>query len=211
MGSKEIAVALVELAQRYISSKPEELSADDVHVLFETVSAGGFEPKGLVLGLLRGHYLDQDGSRTGETYAINGFPFKVINQDGSDDYTATGWLDGIMGVAVGGKAEEVQKEIERSVPLQPIQLTAEGDMLREYPPRREWTYLVDHARDTRELSSCVGVHDSCNFWMDRVGATKTHDALLCRGCHLRVLFPKGIKTYGDLRKFLAFKFVPVPA
>ena len=215
MKTTEIAVSFVDLAFKHDWSKIKKLPADEVEILFATVSAAGFEPTKIVLGKLVGHYRDQDGSSTGETYPINSHcPYKVISRDGDDHYHATGWLDRALYFAKRGtdrqeRIKAIQHEIERSVPLKPIQLTAEGDLLREYPPSGD--YFVDHTRDDRELSSCVGVHDFCNSWMDRTRATKTHDAIVCRDCHLRVLLPKEIKTYGELRQVLASKFVQVPA
>ncbi|MFY9462176.1 MAG: hypothetical protein WAP51_03165 [Candidatus Sungiibacteriota bacterium] len=215
MKTTEIAASFVDLAIKHDWGKVKKLPADEVRILFATVFAAGFEPSKVVYGKLVGHYRDQDGSSTGETYSINSFcPYKVIGRDGDDDYHATGWLDCALYFARGGtdrreRIKAIQHEIERSVPLKPIQLTAEGDLLREYPPSGD--YFVDHTRDNHELSSCVGVHDFCNSWMDRIRATKTHDAIVCRGCHLRVLFPKKIKTYGDLRQFLVSKFAQVSA
>lgn len=214
MKTSEIATAFVDLALKYDWSKTKELPDAEVQVIFATVSAAGFEPTKVVPGKLVGHYRDQDGSSTGETYPINGYcPYKVISRDG-DHYHATGWLDRAIHFARRESDREerikaIQHEIERSVPLKPIQLTAEGDMLREYPPSGD--YFVDHTRDSRELSTCVGVHDFCNCWMDRTRATNTHDAIVCRGCHLRVLFPKEIKTYGQLREHMEPKFAQVSA
>jgi hypothetical protein len=195
--------AFLSKEQRW--SDASELSNDDVGVLFSVVTLAGFEPKAVVHGRLRGEYRDQDGA-TGETYPINATcPYKVINQEGRDHFHATGWLDRvlILSMRTPSPQDAVQlicREIERSVPLKPIRLTSDGDMLREYPPSRE--YLVDHTRDTSKLPSCVGVHVYCNGWMDRMRATETHDVIVCRQCHLRVPFVKEIETYGELRKHL---------
>lgn len=212
MKTTEIATSFVDLALKHDWDEVKELPATEAQILFATVSAAGFEPTKVVPGKLVGHYRYQDGSSTGETYPINSFcPYKVISRDGDDHYHATGWLDHALyftrrrrGTDRQERIEAIQHEIERSVPLKPIQLTAEGDLLREYPP--SGNYFVDHTRDNRELGSCVGVHEYCNGWMDRTRATATHDAIVCRGCHLRVLFPNEIKTYGELRQALAFKF-----
>ena len=202
----------------------EKLSDNKVLVLFETVTAAGFNPKKVVPGKLVGHYRDQDGSSTGETYSINSLcPYKVVGQEDRDHYFATGWLDCALRCVLysGARQKEgrerlikvITAEIERSVPLIPIQLTPEGDLLREYPPQPKFSgleYFVDHTRDEKGLSSCVGIHEYCNGWMDRHQATKTHDTIVCRSCHLRVLFPNEVKTYGELRQALASKRVPVP-
>lgn len=100
---------------------------------------------------------------------------------------------------------KVRREIERSVPLDPILLTAEGDMLEEYPPHGNEGFLVDHTRDEDKVNSTAGVHAHCNGWVDRHETTKTHNALVCRKCHLRVSFPKSVTTYGGLRATLVFQ------
>lgn len=207
MDITKIASQFVNLALRHDWGKIKELPADEVQILFATVSAAGFEPTKLIPGKLVGHYLDQDGSKTGETYPINILcPYKVIGRESKDHYHATGWLDCALRHARRGTdpqqlVEEIRHEIERSIPLEPIQLTPEGDLLREYPPSHN--YFVDHTRNDCELSCCVGVHDYCDGWVDRTRVTKTHDALICRRCRLRVLFPKEVKTYGELRQALA--------
>jgi len=222
-----VAIRFVDLALRYKQwDEIQTLSEDEVQILFDTVSAAGFDPARVVPGKLRGHYRDQDGSSTGETYPINGLcPFKVVSGDeDGDHYFATGWLDCALRRVVNGSTrqnegrekltEVMAEEIERSVPLEPIPLTPEGDLLREYPPGTcgyGLIYFVKHTRDESSLGSCVGVHEYCDNWMDRRRATKTHDALVCRGCHLRVLFPKEVKTYGDLRQVLASQQVQSPA
>ena len=219
----DAATRFVDLALKYKRwDEVKTLPADEVQILFDTVSAAAFNPKKVMPGKLVGHYRDQDGSSTGETYPINSLcPFKVVSdEDGDDHYFATGWLDCALRRAVYGSTRQTEgreklievmaEEIERSVPLEPIQLTSEGDFLREYPPSTlafGLEYFVKHARDENNLGSCVGVHEFCNSWMDRTRATKTHDAIVCRGCHLRVLFYKEVKTYGDLRQVLAFQRV----
>ncbi len=220
-----VATRFVDLALKYKQwSEVKTLPANEVQVLFETVSAAGFNPQKVIPGELIGNYLDQDGSCTGKTYPINSLcPFKVMDQKGEDHYFATGWLDCALRRVVYGSARQTEdrekiikvmtEEIKRSVPLEPIQLTPEGDMLREYPPNIVLSgleYFVDHTRDNGKVSCCVGIHDHCNSWMDRRGATETHDAITCRGCHIRVLFPKEVETYGDLRKALAAKRAQTP-
>jgi hypothetical protein len=221
----KVAASFVDLALSHDGwNEVEQLPSEELQILFRTVSAAGFKPKAVVLGKLKGDWLDQDGSRTGQTYPINHLsPVKVMGQDG-DNYFATGWLDCALIRVVGGAkrgedrnvlVKAVESEIRRSVPLPPIQLTPDRDLLREYPPRPielgALPYFVDHSRDGEQLSTCVGVHAYCGSWMDRVRATATHDAIVCRGCHLRVLFPKGIKTYGQLRQHLAAERIQTPA
>lgn len=222
-----VAEKFVDLALRpEVWNDAVQLPETDVAVLFETVTAAGFEPKAVVPGKLRGNYRDQDGSSTGETYPINSLcQYKVTAEDGDDNWFATGWLDcavrrAVYGITRKGENREqvieaLRQEIEKSVPLQPVQLTADGDMLLEYPKQAAFfgglEYFVSHTRDADALSSCVGVHKHCHGWVDRNRATDTHDSLVCRRCHMRVLFPTEVKTYGQLREALAAKWTPVTA
>lgn len=211
----KIASRFVNLVKRSdwgkLWAEKEIMSEADIRVLFGIVAAAGFEPKKVVFGKLRGNYLDEERRATGKTYPINDIcPYKVIGQYDGADYRATGWLDTMVCFVIRGSerpqlTKEVRQEIERSVPLKPIQLTPEGDMLEEDSPSGDSGYLVDHTRDNHKLISCVGLHSYCNGWVDRCDATKMHDALLCRKCHLRVLFPKNTKTYGELRQIMAAK------
>jgi hypothetical protein len=94
----------------------------------------------------------------------------------------------------------IKKEIARSIPLKPITLTEYGEQLRECP--RDFG-LVDHAKDTDALGFRIGIHDICNGWVDIKIVSATHRALVCRDCHLRVVIPTAVKTYGDLREHFA--------
>lgn len=212
-----IARKFVALATKYAGGWKEvkALPANELKVLFDTVKAAGFEPKKIIPGKLTGDYCEQDGSPTGKTYDVNGTcRFKIICEEGVN-YHATGWLDTMVWVMStgghryeeGSPVEQTKREILRSVPLEPVQITVDGGLLREYPPSIQMSYLVDHDRDEDELGDCAGVHMYCGSWVDRQRATKTHDALVCRGCHLRVLFPKKVRTYGELRQALAPQFV----
>jgi hypothetical protein len=190
--------------------KVSNLLPDEAQVFLAILLAAGFDPKEVAPGKLGGHFRDEDGP-TGETYPINRFcPFKVTNRENNDDYRATDWLDRAFRrvVSSGNKQQEsigklieaIAAEIEQSIPLQPIQLTPEGDLLCEYPPSTH--DHGHHARDDSELrpKSCVGVHKYCNGFVDRMRATETHDAIHCRNCHLHILFPKEVQTYGELRQ-----------
>jgi len=199
-------------------AKVDSVSPRKMDILFQTVAAAGFNPKVILHGRLTVRGRDEDRELNGETYTINTFsPFKVVDQEsGKDDFLATSWLDcACRSVAISGFVGQrnnrqelidmMVREIEQSVPLQPIQLTQEGDLLGEYPPDRSGfgSPVSVHKRDTNTMSSCVGIHKYCNGWMDRKRANLTHDVLLCRSCFLRVSFPEDVKTYGDLRKVFA--------
>lgn len=184
-------------------------------VCLRLLKDAGFNVNRVEVGQLRGHYLDQDGSRTGETFAVNhSCPFKAMSGRDGDNHQATGWLDSIFNLPWNLKRDgstekeivrKIRFEMGRSIPMKPIVLTDIGDQLLEYPPDRNIMggNLVDHTRDNKKMEFCVGVHAVCGGWVDRERITQTHDALICRSCHLRVPFPKELKTYGDLRKHLS--------
>lgn len=75
----------------------------------------------------------------------------------------------------------------------PIVLTEYGDALSEYPNSDPEKYP--------QLSTCIGAHDICNGWMDIHEISKTHSAITCRKCGLRVVIPKEIDTYHKLKKY----------
>jgi len=190
--------------------------------MFAILTQAGFEPKAIESGKLNGNYLDQSGHATGETFEINPhFPYKVINQENEDDYFATGWLSCLFGFVRryldGSKNslnnEEKQelinlvaKEIKRAIPFTPIQITRDGDLLCEAPPSGNlWGgYFVDHMRDKDKIEGSSMVHKFCYGFMNRLRATEDLDVLVCKLCFLRVLFPKEIVQYGQLRYWFEF-------
>lgn len=64
--------------------------------------------------------------------------------------------------------------------------------------------------DTDKLEwGLVGVHKGCDGWINlRLGTVV--NAMYCAKCGLRVVVPKSLKTYADLRTFLA-KNLKTPA
>lgn len=213
--------ATVERFVDLVKANPqlENLDESQVQLLTSVLRAGWWGHTEtvyrLVPGKLRGSYRDQDGSSTGETYLINArCPYKVIFNEGErerDGYGPTRWLDDVVGKVTGrgwGQdptrdqiVDELVEMIEASIPMEPIQLTPDGDKLKEYPPDSGGLH-AKHTRDDNKLGCCVGVHAYCGSWVDRRGATETHDALVCRGCYIRVLFPKTVQTYGELRELM---------
>ena len=204
-----VATQFVELGLKYDKKEwktTRTLPAQEVAILFNTVLTAGFEAWKVIVG----HLIYQDGP-TGEIYPINGTcPFKVLDEEDRDHHKATIWLDRMLCRVLNTDSREDREQlteriellIEESIPLTPIQLTPEGDFLCEYPTDND-----KHTRDSHSLGSCVGVHKYCGSFMDRHRATANHDAIVCRGCHLRVLFQREIKTYGELREALAISLL----
>ncbi|MEK7511527.1 MAG: hypothetical protein AAB575_00735 [Patescibacteria group bacterium] len=215
-GVNNITELFVELALKCSDwNGTARLSDEEVQVFLQTVQRAGFEATSVVEGKLLGNHLDEDRRCTGQTFVVNEkCPYKVMGADNKSDCRATEWLNNLF-VRVRGKAlnkysreqivESVQIEIERSVPLKPIQLTTENDFLLEYSPQSGGAF-PEHTRDGNKLSACVGTHACCYSWVDRKRTSKTHDVLVCRGCFLRIVFPTEIQTYGGLRAYMEQKF-----
>lgn len=215
--TSSIAGQFVDLVLRINTwSDTAELPDGDVAVLLETVRTAGFNAKAVVLGKLYGRYRSQDGDSTSETYPINCLcQYKVVGEDG-DQCFATGWLDcAVRRVVYRNKEEEdrekiigvISEQVDKSIPMEPIRLNEAGDWLIErndYPVSLVdgLGYFVTHARDGDRLASCVGLHKGCRGYLDKIPSTDSEEALVCSNCHLRVLFPKDVKTYGQLREAL---------
>jgi len=84
--------------------------------------------------------------------------------------------------------------------LKPIVLSRYNEALIQYP---------DEHDDSKELqktgcvNTCIGVHQHCDGLVDLREVSNTHNAIVCRDCGLRVVVPKGLKTYGSLRHHMS--------
>lgn len=211
----DIVNLFIELVSKYNKNQSDKIqsSLEDEQIVFELVSAAGFRASHLTIGHLLGNYIHQDGEATGETYKINSHcPFKVISHSNNDYYFATGWLDCAWRVANNKDAEQLKKEIERSIPLAPIYLTPEEDSLIEFPPRVTdfalYPYFVDHVQDASELGFLsLGIHDYCGGAMERTRTSEKFSSIVCRKCCLRIAVPAAIKTYGELRQYMESKLL----
>lgn len=178
----------------------------------------GFESGGIAVYGLRGYYKDQDGSHTGETYAINRrSPFAVLSlsyplddqglasgkklQDHMFDYRASLWLETLVQLADvhrdDQKMEEaVANKIAETIPFTKIRLTPQGDMIRQHNGVDAGT------RDSDDLENKYLIHDRCNCFMDLKPCSDEWKVIVCRGCHLRIYIPTTTKTFGDLRNYM---------
>ena len=212
---EEVATQFVDLALKYKGAWKEktDFTPEEMQIVFNLVLTAGFCAKEVVSGKLEGNYVDEEGRSTREKFLVNEYStLKVIYQDDGkegDDFAATRWLDcslrGVIYYPGWGKEKTREehisgliKSIEKSIPLEPIQLTLVGDFLCEYPPA-----TGHHTRDEDELGPhSGGVHKFCRGYMERHRATEHSDVLVCKSCCLRVYIPKHIKTYGELREVL---------
>ncbi len=211
-----IAVSFVNLALRYGSdwSEVQRLTIPEFQRLLRTVTVAGFQADGLIPGRMEVSYRGDTGI---ETHVVNTFcPFKVLYRQEDQRY-ATGWLDCALRLVVDGTkegkyrgslVEAIRAEIERAVPLRPIQLTAEREYLVEFLPRPfgpdgKYPYFIDHVQDTDALGpATVGLHLCCGGCLDRIKVAEDYDVIACRSCNLRVHFPSTVGTYRDLREHL---------
>lgn len=209
---QNLAIQFVDLVLKHKDRWSEiiGLPENELFTLFSIMKTVGFEITEVKQGKIFGNYQDQDGN-TGEKYPINEIsPFKAVN-NGDNHFPATKWLDNMFSFVIfsNGKprgeyvqlVERVLENAKKSIHMEPILLTREGDLMREYP----YDNLFKHTNDSDKLSSCIGVHKICNGFMDRKSTTETHDVILCRSCHLRIPFPNTIQTYGELRLFFGVK------
>jgi hypothetical protein len=211
MSIEGIATDFIEVARHLRNAKSDDPTPPAAYVqsLLDTVTAAGFKPKMLELGILKGHYADGEGRRTDHTFNINSLcPFKVVREDETDDYFATGWLDCLVRFTCHPTqknsptlAADVTSKIEESNPLTPIQLSTIGDFLIEGPVRPRdfdpYSYFVKHVRD--EDTFRAGIHQYCGGFITKRRTTSTHEVVICNGCHLRIPIPIGSVTYGDVR------------
>lgn len=185
------------------------VTADEMKVLFSVVHTAGFDLKEIILGE---YYTSHETQKE--------YWFLVKNSENQVNDYATMWLRKAIHRVIfcqenygntGRTVEALRVDIEHSIPLVPIQLTVQGDLLKEYPVQGVALGLskTNHTRDYDHVGLTPGVHAFCNSWFDRHAATAIYDVLCCRSCYLRVYFPKEVKTYGELRKaLLDSHFVP---
>lgn len=213
----EVATRFVVLARLFRSRTldPGELHRHlDVEaameVIGEILGEAGFGPVCLVRGRLRGDCLDQDGTRTGDTYLVNHHcPFVVETVDDDfritepllrADYAATDWLDelteraGAPGRSDADALAAVSTHVEASRPLEPVVLNSRGDELVET--------FGESARDSDVVWKKSVCHARCRGHFDARPCSREWYVLVCRGCSLRVYVPTGATTFGDLRAYL---------
>jgi hypothetical protein len=82
--------------------------------------------------------------------------------------------------------------------MKPIILNELGETLLDYfyPENRT-------PEDRKFAGSAVGVHEFCKGFVDLQEISKTHNAICCRFCHMRIAIPKEVDTFGKLRQWCA--------
>jgi hypothetical protein len=211
METERLTTLFFRLAQKYDWGETKDISFDEERILFAVVSAAGFEPKRIIVEKLFEHYFDPGNPPINMVFPINAFcPYEVIGQNDEPNPMATGWLNQLLFLASQkpinkeGAIKMIAHQIQQSIPLKPIPLTAEGDLLLEIQPKQTilpFDFFILHKNEDEELSyGVVGIHDCCGNFLNRVQSSRTHDALFCKTWGLRVPFLRKIVTFGDLRK-----------
>lgn len=59
----------------------------------------------------------------------------------------------------------------------------------------------DISDETTLIFSRVGVHAECHGFINLIPVSETYSVLYCQHCGLRIIIPRKIGTYGDLRKW----------
>lgn len=216
---EKLARSFVEVVRRK-GNWPQvtELSRGEAEMFLELLHTAGFtEVVGLEKEQARAPVCGGGLPSSRVKVVNNYFPFACKASSGYLISCATGWLDemvcqikGAQG-DIGSAVEFVIQEIRRSVPLKPINLTAD-DVLKEQPPQYHgYTYLVDHMQDGDKLAGSIGLHSVCGGILTYKQTSEGYCTIRCQcsECGLRVVVPVEIKTYKELREYLLGKLVPM--
>lgn len=77
--------------------------------------------------------------------------------------------------------------------MEPIILSKAGEQIM----------TIDDMSEASALTSFnAGSHSVCGGTMRVFEVSKTHNALVCPECFFRLLLPKNVKTYRDLRAYM---------
>jgi hypothetical protein len=193
-----------------------EFPPEEMQLFFDVVSVAGFDVKEPVHGVLEGNWCDEEGNETGKKFIVNQLiPIKFFKTDGKKyNYIATGWLDEVARhvlrmkgsiITKEGFVDFVDEEIKKNIPLKPILVTSEGDCLIERVHRNDSEYTTFHAKEDSDIRSFAIYHQFCGGYIERHKISETHECFSCRGCNLRVTFPKEIITVAELRAYFLEK------
>ncbi len=76
--------------------------------------------------------------------------------------------------------------------MKPIVLSSLNEVMNGYS---------EETKEEATLSGCIGSHQVCGDWIDIKSISRTHNAIICRGCNMRIPIPVAIKTYAGLRVY----------
>lgn len=212
-----------EVAERFVDLVLEtgasaQISNDAaIPILFDLVSAAGFECYCVMAGHMRRPLYDAQGRPAGKTHNLNEHcPYKAVNSNGGEHEEATMWFDKLFDSVELGNGQKLTRDqlvnmvvmaIEENIPLEPILLNVQGETLVECVRNSK----PKHSRDSDALPQMpfgqmhviVGIHKICANPILRLTVSATHDVLYCPRCGLRIHIKKTTDTYGKLRAELA--------
>ena len=192
----QLVTAFVNIFWGHPDASEVRLTEVDMETLFQVLHTAGYKP----------HLLSPQ-------HKTNHPPFNVLDEEGSEDKLATGWLASAIGCAAKSAAAQrtrgdivslIKEEITGNVPLVPIQLT-EHDCLIENPPtlaKNDLHHFVLHTRDGDELKMAIGLHQQCGQQVHWSRTSGLYYCLTCRCKKFNVKTPTSVSTYRMLRTYL---------
>ena len=208
LGSKTLG-KFVELARKFQWTSWTEVDvAERDAVVLDVLCMAGFEVHHVKVKSLRGHYRDQDGTSTGETYPINpSCPLTVVSinwvnfdrqEEEEDDYRATIWLNNTVETVAAIRDDEQATAklagiVTEAVPMLPIRLTWFGDTMVEPPS------LDSHIREDDLIWKRSVIHGQCMGYLDLHRCSDEWRSISCRKYRFHVYVPSNINTFGELR------------
>lgn len=178
------------------------LASEETDIVQALLKRGGFDVVTLAKDKVMGSRLiSQDES---EPYLANPTSgYRAVDQFATTEPSS--WLEMFwrrtLGLVRSGKQQEaisfLQEQFRKCRPLVPVVVNIYGDTFKE--PYRQ----AGENRSTNGSKISTLVHAYCGGWADLKTSSPSHQALLCRKCHLRLPVPTEVTTWGELRKHFA--------
>lgn len=93
----------------------------------------------------------------------------------------------------GNSLEEIKREVEDDAKFRRIVVTLDGERIHRYDPLKP-TCIEDGP-----IPSVI-IHSVCEGFTDVVRVARLVNAIRCRACGLRLLFPAQVKTWSELEE-----------
>jgi len=93
--------------------------------------------------------------------------------------------------------------------FKPVTISKHGEQLSPYPlvgselevTENSYIWSGDGFDETYASGRGLVHSEPCGSFIDLEEISKTHYALICRGCSLRICVPMKVKKWGQLRKY----------
>ena len=165
----------------------------------QLVEAAGYEIVVFEPGNVHGRNIT--GPDESESYVAN--PITKLRVCSHDDNTEPSiWLEQLTSRLSGvirhqgreAAAEKLTESLSKPGPFKPVVISKFGETICE-----TFSQNLTHSGDDHSLS--LVTHMVCQCYVDLKSVSPSHNALVCRGCHMRVVIPKSLATVGDLRHY----------